>query len=64
MVGRKWDRKKYRDTDTQSQAGYVTHMAQCKVEVKGLGWGSQSPSHRPNTHFGMLPYLERGWVRG
>ena len=47
MVRQKWDRKKYRDTDTQSGAGYGIHMAQCKVEMKGLGWGSQPPSHKP-----------------
>ena len=47
MVRQKWDRKKYRDTDTQSRAGYGIHMAQGKVEMKGLGWGSQSPSHKP-----------------
>ena len=67
MVRRKWDRKKDRDTDTQSRAGYVTHMAQCKVEVKGLGWGSQSPSHRPTTPLATptsgcsLTWSKGGW---
>ena len=29
------------------KAAYGIHMAQCKVEMKGLGWGSQPPSHKP-----------------